>query len=110
MTKSFKGSLPRPTTAAMQFISEANPQPEPEVQATEPIAHSETPDYEAIQAYIRLHPECIEREKRTRRTHIVLTPSLYEETSEQASKAGISMNEYIIRAIVTYNETRGATK
>ncbi len=93
MPKNFKDQLPT-VNPALQFISQADPKPEPE--AT--IARSEIPN-----GY-KLNPMYVE--KRTRRTHIVLTPSLFETISTEANKEGISLNEYIIRAIEAYNEGR----
>ena len=44
-------------------------------------------------------------EARSKRTNILIQPSLYQKASEKASEQGISVNELFIRAIVEYLST-----
>lgn len=77
---------------ALQFISAAGPEDQVPVQATVQ-AHTQ----EAPPAGYRVDPRYVE--KRSRRLQLVLQPSLYERVKAGATAAGLSVNEYIHRAL-----------
>lgn len=97
--KSFK------TNPAMNFISPETIEKvdsEPDRQGTpEPAVHSAS---KKTPAGYKLNPEYIET--KSRRVQILMQPSLYAGAKEACSELGISLNEFIHRAIqeAVYND------
>ncbi len=110
MAKNFKDQLPtvNPANPALQFISEANPEPESAPPATQPadtnteMIVSSKEIAAILKIYLRDNPQYME--KRTIRLQLVISPSLKEEMTATAQKQGISNNELVNRAIKEYVE------
>lgn len=83
--KSFKDN------PALRFISAAPAEEKPAPEAP-PARPEEGPGegYRANPLYV---------EKKTRRLQLVLRPSLYAQAKRQAQAQGISLNEYVCRAL-----------
>lgn len=86
--KSFKDN------PALQFISAAQPAKPAEMFA--PEAPQVQPEEGPGEGY-KVNPLYVE--KKTRRLQLVLRPSLYSRVKRQAQAQGISLNEYVCRAL-----------
>lgn len=80
--KSFKGN------PALQFITTAEPEPQPADQPEPTPRIAEKPP-----AGYKLDPRFVE--VKSRRLQLVLQPSLYERVKAKAAATGISVNEYV---------------
>ena len=89
---------------ALQFITESTNQtkeepkkpqePIKEVAEAAPANQSEAPEG------FKMNP--LYREKKTRRVQLLMQPSLHAKVKEAAAEAGLSVNDYIHRALEDY--------
>lgn len=83
--KSFIGETP-----ALQFISTAETETQPEER--EPMPAQPKPSQKPPKGY-KLNPLYVET--KSRRLQLVLQPSLYDKVKAGAAAAGLSVNEYV---------------
>lgn len=86
---------------ALQFIS-GEPEPEPQTQKSTYKGKSETLE-DRLAELRKLLPEghdvAVVTEPRSKRLQLVITPTMHKLLRTAAEKAGISINEYVIRTI-----------
>ena len=97
---------------ALQFITvpEEETAPEPEQIKVEPAKSEEgrtrTKKSNAPTRTVIINGEAVQVETKSKRLHLLTTPSLYEKIKKNAKREKVSINEYINIALAEYTKEK----